>query len=199
MPLSEQKLECALLVAQDRLTNARIAARVGISLRTLDNWKADPEFKAEVDRHLEAWQQQVFERGIADRRRRVYRQNDRWRRLQAVIEQRAKRGRELLQEIAADEAKAEAAGGTPSKVRPYPGIETGLIVLKPTRYGTVAEVDTGLLAEIRSLEQHTAIELGQWKEKWQPVDGDGEDLSEIRVVLVRPGEKKDAEPAEPAK
>ncbi len=197
--MTGKKLQAIALVAADKLSNAQIAAKVGVSPRTLDNWKADPEFKAEVERLLNAWHQQVFEKGIADRRRRVYRQNDRWRRLQAVIEQRAKRGRELIQQWEREVAAGEAKGESPDRIQPFPGIETGLIVLKPTRYGTVAEVDTGLLAEMRALEQHTAVELGQWKEKWQPVGEDGDGPAEIRVVFVRPGEKKDAEPAEPAK
>lgn len=175
--LSTRKLQAAELVAEDRLKNRDIAAKIGISLRTLDNWKADPEFQAEVDRILRRWEQHIFQKGIADRRRRLYRLNDRWRRLQAVIEKRAAAGRQLMKEHLASLTDPED-----SKVPPYPGIDTGLIVLKPSKFGIVAEVDTGLLSEIRAHEQQAAIELGQWKTKHEIT---GPDDGPLQVAAVK--------------
>jgi len=90
MALTGQQLEATLLVAQDKLTNKKIAEKLGIAERTLDYWKADPEFKRAVQDHLEAWMANLYAKGIADRRRRVFQLNDRWRRAQSIVQARAR-------------------------------------------------------------------------------------------------------------
>lgn len=45
-----------------------------------------------------------------------------------------------------------------------PGGSTGLIVRKLKATGTEYAVDTGVLSELREMEKHIAIELGQWQE-----------------------------------
>lgn len=174
--LTGRQYEAALEVAKDRLTNAQIAAKAGISLRCLDKWKADPEFQTAVQSFLNRWREDIEKRGIADRRRRLYRLNDRWRRMQAVIEARAKLFRQI--------AKAQKAkSGEVSGIHPYAGGETGLIVIKPTKYGDVLEVDTALLAEMRATEQQAAIELGQWKPK-HVITGDDDGPIQLAVAKL---------------
>jgi hypothetical protein len=148
---SAVRIKAAVLVAEDRLTDAEIAAEVGISKRQLENWKAHPEFAARVDAQVAAADAAISRKGIARQMRRVQAQDDRWRRMQAVIEARAGDG-----ELAA-----------------APGGDTGLLVRQQKALGggdnfqVVDEfaVDTGLLRELRELEKQAAQELGQWTDR----------------------------------
>ena len=78
-----------MLVAQDEQTDVQIAAACKISESTLERWKRHPEFAACVQEHRDAWREQIRERGIAERQNRVDAQNDRWRRMQMVVDARA--------------------------------------------------------------------------------------------------------------
>ena len=46
------RARAAKLVCADELTDAQIAAAVGVCRRTLAYWKTRPEFQARVERHL---------------------------------------------------------------------------------------------------------------------------------------------------
>lgn len=106
-----------------------------------------PAVQAEVER----WRAEVRSRGIAVLEQRIAAQQDRWERMQRVIQARAA------------EMVGEIAGG-----------ETGLIVrTKVTEFGSVFAVDAGLLREMRELEHHVAQELGQWKDTHEITGKDG--------------------------
>jgi hypothetical protein len=45
--------------------------RINIGVRTLYDWRVLPEFKAAVAKHRKAWEQTVFERGVANKANRV--------------------------------------------------------------------------------------------------------------------------------
>ena len=47
-PWCKRSVRATELVAEGRLTNAQVAAEVGLSRQGLDRWKAHPEFKARV-------------------------------------------------------------------------------------------------------------------------------------------------------
>jgi hypothetical protein len=49
VPLSEQQRVAAIFVAEDRKTDESIAKLVGVTRRTIANWKNDPEFVEAVD------------------------------------------------------------------------------------------------------------------------------------------------------
>lgn len=51
-----------------------------------------------------------------------------------------------------------------SSFHAIPGGTTGLIVRKIKATGTEYAVDTGILSELREMEKHIAVELGQWQE-----------------------------------
>lgn len=90
---------------------------------------------------------EIRAQGIAQVEARIQAQHARWLKMQAVIA-----------------ARADAYAGE------APGSDTGLLVRqirsvgRGDDYQVVEEwaVDTGLLAELRQVEQHTAKELGQW-------------------------------------
>jgi cell pole-organizing protein PopZ len=145
---SEQKAEAAVLVAEDRLTDRQIAARVGIADRQFYRWKDHPAFLARVDEHVKRMDAACARRAIARKSSRVQALQDRWQRMQAVIDARAD-----------DPDNAAAAGGT-----------TGLLVKQRRSIGSgeAAEivdefaVDTGLLKEMREHEKQAAQEMNQW-------------------------------------
>lgn len=61
----------ALLTAEDALTDEQIAADVGISRKTLHNWRARATFIAEVRAQREAFRARIMAEGFADKARRV--------------------------------------------------------------------------------------------------------------------------------
>jgi hypothetical protein len=178
--LSEIQLQAADLVARDRLSLDRIARKVGVSLRTLNSWKAGVEFHSEVERLLSQWAEDIEKRGAADRRRRIFRKNDRWRRAQAFIEKRAALYRKLVSQpipgpIVLDDGTEIPQSPTLGELlRAVPGGETGMVAwkLKTIHVGEKDyekvieyEYDTGLESCLEALEESIAIELGQWKPK----------------------------------
>ena len=150
-PWDESRRESAQLLADGKLTDQEIADRAGVARTTLWRWRKHPEFAAEVEGHLEAFRSEVRRRGIADRERRIKALNDRWNRLQRVMEERAD-----------DPSMANVAGG-----------RTGLLVhnVKSVGFGETAqivdlyEIDAALLKELREHEKQAAQELGQWVEQ----------------------------------
>jgi hypothetical protein len=141
----------ALEVARDLLPDEAIARECRISKATLERWKQHPDFQARVIAHRALWREQIADLGLRDRENRIRSENERWRKLQDVIEARA----------------------NDPEMQKVPGGKTGLLVkrTKSVGFGETAEiveeyaVDTGLLKEIRDLEQQAAKDLGQWVER----------------------------------
>jgi hypothetical protein len=161
-----QKEKAALLAAEDKLADEAICREVGITRPTLTAWKKTPEFSARVEEHVEAFKQTVRRRGIAILERRVDALQDRWQRMQRVIEERA------------EELEGEAAGGgTGLLVKQYKSIGAGENARLVEEYA----VDTGLLRELREHEKQAAQELGQWAERKELTGADGSPLV-VKVV-----------------
>ena len=142
--------KAALLVANGQLTEDEIAAKLSINRRTLVRWKTEEAFKARVAEHVAAIREALKDNGIAEKLNRVAAYNDRWKRMQEVIEQRAKA-----------HADVEAGGNTGLVVRQIKGIGKGENFREVEEYA----VDTGLLRELREHEKQAAQELGQLTEK----------------------------------
>lgn len=148
---NDERRLAAQLLADGNLTDAEIAEQVGVDRTTVWRWKQDPEFAEVIEGHLEVFRQEVRRRGLASRERRIKALNDRWNRLQRVIEERADDPRHAH----------------------VPGWKTGLMVHDVKNVGggenatmvDLYEVDTGLLKELREHEKQAAQELGQWTEK----------------------------------
>jgi hypothetical protein len=161
-PWTGRKAEAAALAAADDLTNEEQAARLGVARKTLDRWKAHPEFKARVAGLVAALEAAAADRGIARRLRRVQALQERWEKMQAVIAERA-----------ADPDLADAPGGrTGLVVRQEKVIGGGDNAERVTEYA----VDVGLLKELRAHEQQAAQELGQWAEKREHTGAGGGEI-----------------------
>lgn len=168
----------ALLVASERHTNQQIAETLGVGKTQVDRWKTYPEFRARVDEHQEDFRATVRRRGIGQLERRVAALNDRWERMQRVIEARA-------------EAYADDDHGG----------ETGLIRRKLMGWSGKGEdkepifdyeFDAALLKELREHEKQAAQELGQWTEKREltgqnggPIELNMRELSDDELVALR--------------
>lgn len=160
----------AMLVAQDTLTDKQIAAECGVVERTLERWKLDPEFRARVQEHRDAFREQIRSEGIANRQNRVDALNDRWGRMRQVIEARAEEHADvpggdtgLLVRQAKLVKVYETAGAPPADQSDA----EGEVLYSGKRDVIVYEyaVDTSLLKELREHEKQAAQELGQWTEK----------------------------------
>lgn len=136
------------LVAADIMPMVKVAEECGVRPRTFARWLEEPNFRVKVEIKRKAIAQRVLDRGVAVKVNRIRCANDRWDAMHRVIAARA---------IAPENAAA-------------PGGTTGLLchTLKGIGSGNAAqvvdewEVDTGLLAEIRSHEEQVSKELGQW-------------------------------------
>ena len=158
------KTRAAILVAEDVLTDEQISAELGITRRTLANWKKRKDFAADVGGHVGAIQAGMLRLTIAKKHKRLKTLDDLHTKALAVIEARA----------------AAMAGAAP-------GADTGLLTHQYKQVGTgrgsatVSEytVDVALMREIRSLQEQAAKELGQWVEKSEALI-----TGEIRLVGV---------------
>ncbi len=144
-----RKVLAARLVAEDLLSDERIAAKVGVDRRQLARWKAHPDFAAKVQDLVTAMGERSLRFAVARRHRRVQAMNDRWRKMKQVLRERA----------AAPEMENVPGGKTGLLVRKVKCIGGGENAREVEEY----EVDTGLLKEIRDLEKQVAQELGQWE------------------------------------
>lgn len=175
---SPSKEQAALLVAEDSKSNPDIAAAVGVTARQLERWKRLDAFRSRVEEHRKLWRDELAAEGLASQKNRLAAYNDRWRRMQRVIEARE-----------ADPALANAPGGnTGLMVRQQKGIGSGF------NFEIIEEfaVDTGLLKEMRELEKQAAQDLGQWTEKKEIAGKDGGPIAIIEVNA--PGSDGSREP-----
>lgn len=151
-------LEASYLVADDQMTEKQIAERVGVSHRTVQNWKKHPEFVAKVQEQLRKLEVEIFSAGVAVKKNRLRRLNNHWQKAQQVVEERK-------QAAEADPTMAEV-----------PGARTGMMIRTLKAIGqnqTVAEWrwDRELEKTILDIEKQAAIEMGQWTEKKDVTSG----------------------------
>jgi Helix-turn-helix of insertion element transposase len=144
-------LLAAQLLAESLFSKTEIAAKVGVSAVALGAWRKHPEFIAKVEELGNEFRTAVQAEGVAILSNRLAGYNDRWRKLNQVIQERAR----------------------DAQMQGVPGGKTGMLAhtLKSIGAGEFAttidvyEVDTGVLKELRSLEEQAARELGQWSDK----------------------------------
>ena len=148
-----------------------IATELGVSVQAIDNWQQEPQFRARVQEILSIQRAALMDLGIADKRARVARLEDKVLKLEAFFAARA----------AQQQARLE---GLPA----IPGAETGLVAVTYKSAGkkVIEEyaADTGSIAEMRNLLRQAAIELGEWTEKQELTGKDGKDLTTHVTVYI---------------
>lgn len=157
MKLKPNQERAAALIAQGR-SDVETAAIIGVEKHSIMRWRRSATFTDRIAAEAVAIVAAVKAEGIANRQNRIDAYNDRWRRMQTVIEERA----------------------TDPQFSRVPGGKTGLITVtfrgvgRGEDFQLVEEyaVDTGLLKELREHEKQAAQDLGQWTEK-QEHSGDG--------------------------
>lgn len=171
---TSQRDRAAQLVAADELSDASIADEIGINRATLHRWKKNSDFATRVEAIRAEWRDKLAAEGLLNKQNRLNALNDRWQRMNKVIE-----GRSL-----------NLSGVDLEGVPEVPGGETGLLVHQRKAIGVgqnqqiidTYEVDTGLLKELRAHEEQAAKELGEWSEKADvKVTAAEEFLSALRV------------------
>ena len=178
----------AWLVAEDEMSDEKIAQEIGIHRDTLFEWKKIPEFKARVAEHVAQITHQVMHSGYCRVDKRLALLNRNVNRLEAIIGAKADLVNSVLDEVGEDliGAAIEAAGeddlgrGKKSGSKPkvssdlleeatLPGADQGLYFRKetPVKFGTQVEYTIGIavLAEERATLKHIAVETGDWIER----------------------------------
>ncbi|MGD9827121.1 MAG: hypothetical protein AB7E70_20215 [Hyphomicrobiaceae bacterium] len=156
---TKRRTLAAQLVAEDELTDEKIAEQVGRSRKWLAEQKHLPEFRDRVKSIVEEFEKATLEHGIANKAKRLQALNDRW-----------ERGRRVINERAASDEWAHV-----------PGWSTGLLVhdVKSVGGGEAAmqvdvfKVDTGLLGALGDMEMQAARELGQLPTRTEVTGADG--------------------------
>lgn len=154
---SEVREEAALLVAQAELKVSEIAERVGVTERTLFNWRKEPEFAAMVQRHRDDIYAAIRDRSIAHVEYRIGELQDMYDRAKRLVY--ARQNDPSMTEI--------PGGGTGLLVRQIKQVGAGANARQVEEYAA----DVGLMREIRGIMEQAAKELGQWSEKHE-VDAD---------------------------
>lgn len=174
-----------MLVAEDALSDEEIAGKVGISRRTLTNWKRDPAFQERVTEMVAQFAEQAASHAIADLDHRIRRYQARADALDGIVAERA-----------ADPTMQEVPGGRSGYLvrqlksimvtyEPEPNqdgeIEPGARATMVRQQLAEYAVDTGLLKELRELDKQAAIESGQWAEKREITGASGAPLT-IQII-----------------
>jgi hypothetical protein len=171
---NRKREQAAALVAADRISDEKIAERVGISRKALWAWKQVEQFQARVRMHVAAGEARARECGIARKAQRLASLNEF---LQALLQVRDERG--------ADPAMQDVPGG-----------RSGLLVrtLKQVGSGATAQVvaefelDGTLLREVREYQQQAAKELGEF-----PGGAEAEGAPPIALAQVIVATREDAQ------
>ncbi len=153
---TKKREKAAQLIAQDHLSDEKIAIEVGISRRTLARWKGDRKFIARVERITTAYADSVLRHGLARKTRRLAVLNDLHEKMLQVITERA-----------GDPELAEVPGGKTGLVtKTLKGIGKG----DDFQVVEVYQVDIGTIGKICDVQKQAAEELGQWVKRSETVD-----------------------------
>ena len=181
--LTEAQAEAAQLLAEDELTDEQIARRLKIARSTLSAWKRLPAVEDRIESIILDFQRTLLRHGIARLDQRLARLDRDWRKLQRVVEDRAKEAAATERANAALIEKSKKLGADDEQCRRVyrdlelvgAGMKTGHVVRieTPTELGTRVEfrLDGSVLAEMRAMEMQAAKETGQWVERQDVTSG----------------------------
>jgi hypothetical protein len=112
--------EAAFLLAEDRLSDQHIAKRTGIDRTTLWRWKADAEFAGRVKQLRDQLRQDVFTRGVADKKNRLAALDDKARKIEAVFADRAARAAAEVEKASGGQEKKAALEARRDEIQAMP-------------------------------------------------------------------------------
>lgn len=138
-------------MARGDATQTAIAAQIGVRKQTLTRWLALPAFVEMIETGRAAIAAAIRADGIANKQNRIDAYNDRWRKMQTVIAERAE----------APDMQSVPGGTTGLLVKTWKQVGSGPDAQLVAEY----QVDTGTLAELRATEKQAGQELGQWVDK----------------------------------
>lgn len=158
-----KKHRAAILLAEDELTDEAIAAELRISRSTLSDWKTDPEFSSVMGGYRGEIVAAALKLPIAKKYERVAILNNLLGRYEAIIEARASRHTEELQDTPDNAVRGVFGDVTPAEAT------TGMLVRQPKIAAsgkTVVEwaFDKPLDSAIKETLKQAAQELGQLEE-----------------------------------
>lgn len=162
--------EAARLIAEDELSIKDIAEKLGVSARSINRWKRDSVFAAQVQQIVDEYKDRALKHGLARREKRITVLNLMHEKLLQVIEERS---------VCPD-------------LEHIPGGKTGIVTKQLKGIGKgddfqvveVYEVDTGLLKEIRAIHEQVAEELGQKITKHEHSGPGGRPIEFARAKLI---------------
>ena len=167
---TNKKELAAQLSADDSLSDVKIAKEVGIATRSLTRWKLDPEFRARVAEHVDAWKLEIRKRGLAIKERRI---ESYIRDFEATNTILVERGNQQAQAV---DVNAEPYAG---------GASTGFVVKDFKGLAPVYSFDAALMRERLSIRKQLAQELGEWSEKQEVSGPDGGPIETTVTTLVK--------------
>ena len=163
---SSRKERAAILLAEDELTDEAIAEVVGVTKRTITNWKQEPEFAALVGDYHGQIVAQSLRLPIAKKHHRVAVLNDLHEKALRAIEAR---GRRYAQAVADGESAEGATRRFFGDITPEEAA-TGLFVREESVNASGMKTvnwkyDNAITKDIKDTEKQAAQEMGQWEDK----------------------------------
>lgn len=171
-PLTAKQMKAAVLVAEDAISNERIAEECGVSSKTLYNWKLLPEFQAVVREKTQELDDAVSQLQFAKRRGRLEALNAQATDYQTIVKERAEWfGRH----------EPDVPGGKTGRIiRQEKVIGTGRNAVATTEYA----LDKGLEAQFDNVLVQIARERGEWLDKRELTGANGTPLVPITEIVV---------------
>ena len=164
---SKNSTQAAIDLAEDELSDEAIAAKAGVTRRTLANWKLHPEFQQRISDELTALQNAMRREPIAKRRYRLRKLGE--------LEQRAWT---VVTERADDPDIAHVPGGKSGMVvRQIKIVGTGKMAREVEEYA----YDTGLSRDLQAIYEQGAKEVGDWQER---IDLSGSLTNTVQLIGV---------------
>ena len=175
--LSRKQKTAARLIAEENMTQLRIAKEIGVVPETISAWKKIPEFMAEIRSHNAQLDEDSSQLKYSKRRNRV-----------AALDQ-------MLQDY--DTIRDQRIQWYADNFPDIPGGQTGRLThtLKQVGIGAKAQItdmhaiDTALESGYRNALEHIARERGEWQEKRELTGPGGAALIPITEIIVKTPDK----------
>lgn len=160
-----KRVEAAQLVAEDQLSDEKIAQQLSIARATLARWKTEEVFKDRVTEIINARAEALKKKGIRLRENRLAKLNSVVEKIEQVFAERAARA--TLSPEVDDEQCPQIVGE----------LKTGVVLIQHKRFGTEYAIDAPALREYREYLKQAAIEVGEWTEKQEITGADNGPLT----------------------